>query len=241
MIEHWSSTFNAWAASLGDTREAFLRLVLAGIAGALVGLEREVRGRNAGFRTNLLLCLGCAMTMLVSLHVAGVQFGKPGLGQVMVDPARIAYGVMTGIGFIGGGAIMKHGANVKGLTTAAAMWCVAGIGLGMGLGLYFIALFAAGFVIAVLWLLEYFERMIPRRLHKQMTLHCKWQPGAIDGVADWFHQRRANVVRISFQRWPNNKDVEIKAELVLTKQSMKELERELEGHAEYELMALSDS
>src|SRR5215470_11148993 len=100
---------SSWAASLGWPGEAMLRLVLAAVVGALVGLEREVRGRQAGFRTNLLVCVGSCLTMIVSLQFASHTWApqQPGV-NVNVDPARIAYGVMTGVGFLGAGTILHY-------------------------------------------------------------------------------------------------------------------------------------
>src|SRR5436305_14108047 len=100
-LQHFDQSVAAWAAGLGTTGEAWLRLLLAAIAGGLVGLERELRGRQAGFRTNLLVCLGSALTMIVSLNFATHQWSPQGPGvNVTADPARVAYGVMTGVGFL---------------------------------------------------------------------------------------------------------------------------------------------
>src|SRR5204862_4053632 len=102
----WDLAIHNWAGSFGATFESFLQLALAGIAGALVGIEREVRGRQAGFRTYLLVSLGSALVMIVSVQFAQHQWiaQTPNLGiNINIDPARIAYGVMTGIGFLGAG------------------------------------------------------------------------------------------------------------------------------------------
>src|SRR5436305_13732668 len=109
-LQHFDQSVAAWAAGLGTTGEAFLKLILSALAGGLVGLERELRGRQAGFRTNLLVCLGSALTMIVSLKFASHPWyaQTPNLGvNINIDPARIAYGVMTGVGFLGGGAIVR--------------------------------------------------------------------------------------------------------------------------------------
>src|SRR5437763_9543341 len=118
--------------------EAIVRLALAGLAGGAIGVEREVRGRIAGFRTNLLVCLGSALVMIVSTRMPFTdQWSTHPPGVVInSDPARIAYGVMTGIGFLGAGAILHERGFVRGLTTAAALWCVTAIGLAFGFGLY---------------------------------------------------------------------------------------------------------
>src|SRR5829696_4289585 len=126
VVAPYDTRIQQWAASLGWPGEAFLRLALAIVVGGLVGLERELRGRQAGFRTNLLVCLGSCLTMLVSLHFATHAWSPQHAGvNINVDPARIAYGVMTGVGFLGAGAILRNEGAVRGLTTAAAMWCIA--------------------------------------------------------------------------------------------------------------------
>lgn len=192
-VEAWG-----WPAS------AVVRLAVAAACGALVGLEREVRGRQAGFRTNLLVCLGCAIVMVVSLQVGHLDWPAVPGREVQVDPARIAYGVMAGVGFLGAGAIVRHGGDVRGLTTAAAIWCVAGIGLGAGLGLYLFALLSTLMVLAALWVLDGIDRMLPRTHFRSVVLRLAWDPGCVADtvrrvgeagfkVADWEFCRSADL------------------------------------------------
>lgn len=108
------------------------RLLLATILGGLIGFERESRHRAAGFRTHILVCVGSALIMLTSIYIFEIH-----KGVADVDPSRIAAQVITGIGFLGAGTILRAGATVKGLTTAASLWAVAGIGLAVGCGFYF--------------------------------------------------------------------------------------------------------
>jgi putative Mg2+ transporter-C (MgtC) family protein len=169
----------AWANGLQWPVEPLLRLVLAALLGGLVGLEREIRGRQAGFRTNLLVSLGCALIMIVSISFAYQPWPRSPGFNVNVDPARIAYGVMAGIGFLGAGAIIKQGGEVRGLTTAAGLWCVAAIGLTCGLGLYLIALIAAVLVLASLWFLNYIEKHLPKVRYRIVTLRRPWGPGVV--------------------------------------------------------------
>src|SRR4051812_38729575 len=117
-LQHLDQSLSTWAATLGLTGESFFRLILAAIAGGLVGLERELRGRQAGFRTNLLVCLGSCLTMLVPPPLATHAWAAQGPGiNISIDPSRIAYGVMTGVGFLGAGAILRNEGAVRGLTT----------------------------------------------------------------------------------------------------------------------------
>ena len=112
--------------------ELLVRIVLAGLLGGLVGFEREFSDQPAGFRTHILVSLGAALFTVVGAY--GVEPFVRGGGVVRFDPTRIAAQVVTGIGFLGAGAILRHGLNVRGLTTAAALWVTAAIGTAAGLG-----------------------------------------------------------------------------------------------------------
>ena len=116
-----------------------LRLVVAGILGVLIGLEREYRAKEAGYRTHFLVAVGSALLMIVSQHGFDDMLGKEGVG---LDPSRIAAQIVTGIGFIGAGTIILNRQIVRGLTTAAGIWATAGIGMCAGAGMYALAISA---------------------------------------------------------------------------------------------------
>ena len=116
-----------------------LRLVVAGILGVLIGLEREYRAKEAGYRTHFLVAVGSALLMIVSQHGFDGMLGKEGVG---LDPSRIAAQIVTGIGFIGAGTIILNRQIVRGLTTAAGIWATAGIGMCAGAGMYALAISA---------------------------------------------------------------------------------------------------
>ena len=123
--------------------EMILRLLLAAALGVVIGYQRERAGKTAGVRTHGLICLGAALFTVVSIY---------GFGSV-TDPARVAAGVVAGIGFLGAGAIMhREGGLVAGLTTAATIWTVAGIGLAAGAGLYLISAVATVLILVVLFI-----------------------------------------------------------------------------------------
>lgn len=115
------------------TMEFILRLLVAGVMGTVIGLDREYRAKEAGFRTHFLVSLGSALIMIVSQHGFYDILGAPGVG---LDPSRIAAQVVTGIGFIGAGTIILNKQIVRGLTTAAGIWATSGIGLAVGAGMY---------------------------------------------------------------------------------------------------------
>lgn len=131
------------------------RLILSVILGALIGLERQLHRRSAGLRTHILVCLGSCLIMLTSLFVFDIYSQR-----VPLDPGRIAAGVITGIGFLGAGAIIREREGIKGLTTAASLWVVAGIGLAVGCGLYSAGIFTTILALIVLFFLRYAEGMI---------------------------------------------------------------------------------
>ena len=122
--------------------EMVLRLVLAIVLGGIIGYQRERSGKEAGLRTHVLICSGAALFTLVSIY-----------GFTGSDPARIAAGIVTGIGFLGAGVILhRTGGEVVGMTTAATIWAVAAIGLAAGAGLYIISVAATILILAVLFI-----------------------------------------------------------------------------------------
>jgi len=128
---------------MGTEIEMVLRLLLAAALGAVIGYQRERAGKQAGLRTHTLICVGAALFTIASIY----GFGAAG------DPARIAAGVVAGVGFLGAGAIIRGGEGlVAGLTTAATIWAVAGIGLAAGAGLYLLSAVTTAIVLIVLFL-----------------------------------------------------------------------------------------
>lgn len=141
--------------------ELLLRLLAAAVFGALIGAEREFHGRSAGLRTHLLVSLGAAVAMVVSLHFGEVYKYSP--SSIRVDPARVAYGVMGGVGFLGAGTIIRYEVGVRGLTTAASLWCTAAVGLAAGFGMYFVAGVTTAIVLFALYCMARLDRLIARR------------------------------------------------------------------------------
>jgi putative Mg2+ transporter-C (MgtC) family protein len=133
-----------------DWPEVLLRLALAAALGAAIGLERELREREAGLRTHLLVSLGSALFTIVSAY-GFHAFLASGQSVVRADPSRIAAQIVTGIGFLGAGAIIRQGLSVRGLTTAATLWVVAAIGLATGAGYYSAAVVTTVLVLVSLW------------------------------------------------------------------------------------------
>jgi len=136
-----------------DDMQVIIRLVLSVILGGGIGFERQIHRRAAGLRTHILVCLGSCLIMLTSLYIFDIYKDK-----VPLDPARIAAGVITGIGFLGAGTIIREREQVKGLTTAASLWVISAIGLAIGCGFYQAAIWAFVLTLAALLLLRGVER-----------------------------------------------------------------------------------
>ena len=132
-----------------ESSEILLRLVIAVIAGGFIGLEREVVHKPAGIRTHMLVCLGAALFVLVTLET------------LPNETARIIAGIATGIGFLGAGTIFRSKSEVHGLTTAASIWAVAGVGIAIGLGYYLMTIIAVALILIILQLnkMEFFKKL----------------------------------------------------------------------------------
>lgn len=141
-----------------------LKLLLAMVCGGAIGFERELSRKAAGLRTNVLICMGAALYMIVSREISG--------GAAYTDPARLAAQVVTGIGFLGAGVILQSRGSITGLTTAATIFVVGAIGIAIGEGLFGLAVFATLLIILVLVTLRRVERLIIRRnrlFHYKLT------------------------------------------------------------------------
>lgn len=145
-----------------------IRLAFALFVGGIIGIEREVKGKPAGMRTNMLMCMGSCLLMILSLEVAR-------RGGEQADPGRIAAQVVTGIGFLGAGTILRSRVSVTGLTSAATLWFVAALGLVIGTGDYVLAGFATILIIITLNLLGRFEAHLAIRQRRHI-LHLRLAP-----------------------------------------------------------------
>ena len=135
--------------------QIIVRLILSFILSGFIGLERQLHRRTAGLRTHILVSLGSCLIMLTSLYVFDIYSSRVGL-----DPARIAAGAITGIGFLGAGAIMRDRERVRGLTTAASLWVAAGLGLAVGCGFYLAAILTTVLTLIALFLFRRMEEKI---------------------------------------------------------------------------------
>ena len=149
--------------------------MLAALLAGVIGIERELREQEAGLRTHMLVCVGATMFMLVGVYGwSGYELGND-IG-VVVDPSRVASYVVSGIGFLGAGAIIRHGINVRGLTTAASLWVVAAIGVSVGAGMYAFSVATTALVILALWPLSQVKRMLAGKAEEARRLAVTLEP-----------------------------------------------------------------
>jgi putative Mg2+ transporter-C (MgtC) family protein len=158
--------------------EVLLRVSLAAVLGGAIGAEREIREREAGLRTHMLVSVGAALFTLVSAYAwQDFQFSTP--EGIVFDPTRIAAQIVSGIGFLGAGAIIRQGLSVRGLTTAATLWVVAAIGMASGAGYYAAAMLTTALVLVSLWPLRIVAaRLLLRFRPEEGRLAVELRPGA---------------------------------------------------------------
>ena len=171
------------------------RLLLAAVLGAGIGIEREIHDHPAGVRTHLLVALGSALFTVLSI------VGFPSADGTATDPSRVAAQIVTGIGFLGAGAILKYGPTIRGLTTAASLWAAAGIGMAAGAGLPVLGIAATVIVLVSLWplrlLSERLERAAPRRLHLRVQLR---EAARLTELFDWLARRDVDIIHFESER-----------------------------------------
>lgn len=153
--------------------EIAVRLIAALAAGALIGLERSYHGRPAGFRTHSLVALSTALLMVVPMFGDEWFPAATHQQQLTLDPTRMAQGIMTGIGFLGAGAILRDGLSIRGLTTAASIWITAAIGILMGIGFYLPGALATTLTLGTLTVFRRLEDLVPSRFEAQLMIRFR--------------------------------------------------------------------
>lgn len=179
------------------TTEIVIRLLIGALLGGIIGFERQTHGRPAGFRTHLLVCVASVLIMIVSEYYHFLSLNDP--SYIRIDPARLAAGAITGVGFLGAGVIVKTGVTVQGLTTAACLWIVSAIGLSIGSGLYIASI--ASFVITylTLWTLRMVERKMTRHEYRFLTVVMGGK-GDEEALTSVVEKCGAQISRINYER-----------------------------------------
>jgi putative Mg2+ transporter-C (MgtC) family protein len=193
-----------------------VKLLLAALAGGLVGLEREKHGRPAGLRTNLLVAVGSCVMVIVSEAFYTKYGGFDAQSMLRIDPSRVAAQIVTGVGFLGAGVILKEGPSVRGLTTAASLWTVAGLGMAFGMGFYSLGAIATVLVLISLTFLKKLDPIIRKDRFLTLTVTAANREGLLDELQKIFAERKLVVTDIS-----SNLDLvsdELFYQLVITQQ-----------------------
>ncbi|MFW6324226.1 MAG: MgtC/SapB family protein [Desulfovibrionales bacterium] len=185
-----------------------VKIFLAAFLGGLVGFERESHGQAAGFRTNILVSLGGCLLMLLSLNMEEIFEDMSYYSIIRLDPSRIASYAIAGMGFLGAGAIIKGGGTVRGLTTAASLWLVTGIGLAVGAGFVWPAVLTT---LVSLFVLYYFRRLLrplfTHEMHTVLVLTCRGDPERMEEFRSILDQYKLEVESADFTQVVNQNRV----------------------------------
>lgn len=200
------------------------KLLLAALAGGILGIEREKHGRPAGLRTHLLVALGSCLMMIISEGFF-LKYGAEGAeSAVRLDPSRTAAQIIAGIGFLGAGVIIKEGINVRGLTTAASLWVVAGMGMAYGMGLWLPATFTLGLALCSLIFLKKLEPLIKKDRYLHLLVVADDRRDIYPELETIFSKTQLRITDIEGDH--NYETGEIRYEFVLT-QHKKRIGRDL--------------
>ena len=193
------------------------RLILAIFLGGLIGLEREWHSQPAGLRTHMIVAIGAALMTLISLDI-----GRAG-GSYSADPGRVAAQIVSGIGFLGAGAILRFGISVKGLTTAACLWTAAGIGMAVGMGYYIGAVVTTALVLLSIFVFDKVEKtLIIGKTYKRFVILMKDIPGVIGRAENTLEKYDIIIKQVGL-----HKDlVENKVQVTITAQTTAKLDLE---------------
>jgi putative Mg2+ transporter-C (MgtC) family protein len=182
--------------------ELWLQVILATLLGGAIGLERELSGKPAGLRTNILICVGATLFTVLSFKLS--------LGRG--DPARVAAQILPGVGFIGAGTILHARGSITGLTSAATIWVVAAIGMAIGAGAYTDAIGTAILVMLILWGLGNLEKLIARKsTYSHVVIHAKPETSAVEDLESLMRRSGLEVARVESRR--ENVDLVVEFEL----------------------------
>lgn len=188
-----------------DIRDIVIRLLLSIIIGGLVGYDREFKNRPAGFRTHILVCIGATVAALIEMHTMDLIIKEIGMnpeltGMLKVDLGRLSAQVISGVGFLGAGTIIRNNGSVKGLTTAASIWAVACVGLAIGMGLYTISILSTfAILIALIFLKAFQNKFIIRQEKIKFEVKCNNKISAIKEIDEILLDMEISIKNIEFK------------------------------------------
>lgn len=182
--------------------ETLIKIGISLILGLVIGLEREMTNKTAGLRTHILICLGSTVFTILSLHGFTADVAHEGI-RIQSDPARVAAQILTGIGFIGGGAVLHYGVNVYGLTTAATIWVTASMGMAVGVGSYELAIVTTFITFIVLVAVRKFEdSFLSLHTNKGATIKASvvCSKENMPEIQDWFYKKFKNIEEVDTEK-----------------------------------------
>jgi putative Mg2+ transporter-C (MgtC) family protein len=183
-----------------------LRILLGAVLGAVIGFERERDNQPAGLRTHMILVIGATLAMVLSINL-GYLFARPG---TPADPARLAAQVISGIGFLGAGAILRYGFNVKGLTTATSLWTMAIVGLAVGAGYYLVSVVTTALMLLVLGLLNVIEnRFVRTSVSRYIVIQADYSKGVVKSIRQLVNEFADDLLSFNIQKHVKNKRLRI--------------------------------
>lgn len=182
----------------GDLLEVLIHLLAAMAAGGLIGLERSYNGHSAGFRTHTLVCMASSLLMLIVIYQQ--DWLAPSLIEnARIDPTRMAQGIMTGIGFLGAGVIMKEGLSVRGLTTAASIWITAAIGILAGVGFFGALVIVTVMTLGTLSVFRWIESRVPTLIYAHCSLRLNREaPMSELDLRDLLSRHGFDILKLSY-------------------------------------------
>lgn len=201
--------------------QILLRILLGAALGAVIGYERERDNQPAGLRTHMILVIGATLAMVLSVNL-GYLFARPG---TPADPARLAAQVISGIGFLGAGAILRYGYNVKGLTTATSLWTMAIVGMAVGAGYYLIGVVTTALMLVVLGLLNVIEnRFVRTSVSRYIAIQADYNKGVVKEIRQLVNEFSDDLTSFTIQKNVKSKRLRIQIVARISRnQSLEEL------------------
>ncbi|HOE70202.1 MAG TPA: MgtC/SapB family protein [Brevefilum sp.] len=187
-------------------KQIILRILVGALLGGVIGFERERHDQPAGLRTHIILVIGATLAMILSVNLGHLYARE----SSPFDPARIAAQVISGIGFLGAGAILRYGYNVKGLTTATSLWTMAIVGMSVGAGYYLVAVVATALMLGVLTLLNMIEnRFLRASISRLIIIEAEYRKGLVRTIRESIAQHSDKQMNFNAQRNVKNNRMQI--------------------------------
>jgi len=191
------------------TESFIFKLIFACLLGGIIGYERDIHGRAAGLRTHILVSMGSALFMLISIYVYE-KYSTMSVNSVLsIDPARIAAQIITGIGFLGAGVIINSGLDIRGLTTAGCIWVSAGIGMAVGIGYYSVAIISTLLSVFALIVMSKFEMLYERDSFRQLKVIVADNENIIKNIMEIINDNKIHIRYFEFMKNTEQKIIEL--------------------------------